>query len=140
MAWRQPQLKDIAATLSQKELDAYRQAPDFASGADPVTDLLARTAAFVRGKIRANGRVKMSPDPLEIPASLVSTAMDYAAYDVLKRQPVKMTEERQRAREQAIAELDKVARREVMPEDYQGGEDAGARAKPRFLDPPFRVL
>lgn len=49
MAWRKLMLRDIAAKLNQRELDAYRQHPDFASAADPVVDLLEMTAESVRG-------------------------------------------------------------------------------------------
>lgn len=140
MAWRAPTLKDIAATLSQKELDTYRQSPEFTSGDDPVLDLLRRTAAFVRSKIRRNGQVKMSPDADKIPESLISPAMDYAAYDILKRQPVKMTNERQKARDQAIAEFDKVARRETTPEDYNEDEGEIGKARPKFAPRPYRIL
>lgn len=140
MAWRTPTIRDIAATLSQKELDTYRQSPEFQTGTDPVADLLRRTAAFVRNKIRRNGQVKMSPAADEIPESLISPAMDYAAYDILKRQPVKLTEERQKARDQAIAEFDKIARREATPEDYNESEGGIGKAKPKFAPRPYRIL
>ena len=140
MAWRKPTVADIAATLSQNELDAYRQLPEFKSGADPIEALLSRTVSYVRAKIRRNGQVRMSPSADELPESLISPAMDYAAFDILKRQPVNMTEERRQAREQAIAEFERVADGRSTPESYEGGEDATGRASVLFADAPFRVL
>jgi hypothetical protein len=45
--WRKPTLEDIAATLSSKELEAYRSSTSFEAG-DPVEALIQRTAAMVR--------------------------------------------------------------------------------------------
>ena len=104
--WRTITLDDIAATLSQAELDAYRRsASDGAGAPDPVGDLLARTAEMIRGYIRANTSVRLNPAPWTLPDSLISPACDYAAYDVLKRMPVKITEPRQKARDAARVRL-----------------------------------
>lgn len=121
--WRSPTLADIGATLSRKELDAYRQSSDF-DGADPVEALLSRTAAMVRAHCRANGTVPLSSGAGEIPESLVSAAMDYAAFDILKRLPVGVGEDRRRAREQAVALFERVANRKVAIEPPDGEEAA----------------
>ena len=114
MAWRRPTVSDLAATLSQKEMDAYRQSAGF-DGADPCDRLVGRTCAMVRGYCQA-GRVKLSGAAEEIPESLVSPAMDYAAYDVLKRLPVPVGEDRRRARDQALELFQAVASGDFVPE------------------------
>ena len=97
MAWRTVDAKDLAATLSQTEIDAFRRSVP-AGGGDPVARLLSRTAAMVRGYVASNGKVAMGPAGT-LPESLVSPAMDYAAADVLKRMDTPMNEDRRRARE-----------------------------------------
>lgn len=134
MAWRRLELKDIAATLSQRELDDFRKHPDFESGSDPVADLLVRTAALVRGYIRKNAEVKMSPDEDAIPASLVSPACDYAAFDILKRLPSQIHEWRRAARDQAIALFKDVAENRVTPESHEADETSSQGVFPRFAE------
>lgn len=128
--WRPLKESDLIATLSKKEVDAYRTSAS-ADGGDPVADLLSRTAALVRGYVRAGGRATLSPVPGEIPEGLISPAADYAAYDVLKRMPVAIGEDRRRARDQAISLFDKVASGAVAPEDDGGGEGV-AESAPRY--------
>ncbi len=119
--------------MSQKELDDLKAHPATDSTADPIDDLLARTAALVRGYCRANGQVILSKNPDEIPESLISPAMDYAAFDILKRLPGGMSDERKDARDQAIALFDKVARNEVTPESADANDEQSNGARPRFL-------
>ena len=72
--------------------------------------------------MKANGRVKLSPDELEIPECTISPAMDYLAYDILKRIDAGISEERKEARRQAIAYFEKISSGEMSVEDY--GESA----------------
>lgn len=141
MAWRRITEADLAATISQRELDAYRRSPG-ADGADPVDALLARTAAMVRGYCRANTAVSLSADPLAVPDSLVSAAADYAAYDILKRMPVPVNEDRRKAREAAVALFEAVASNKMTPESDGSADSAAARAaSPLAGDPaPPRML
>lgn len=132
MAWRETTLADIAGTLSQKELDAFRKSPDFDTAVDPVADLLKRTAQMVRGYIRRNKQVKLSPEAYAIPESCISPAMDYAAYDILKRFPVAMTEERKRARDQAVEFFKDIAQNNMTVESYEEEEDSRNMAMPIF--------
>ena len=139
MAWRKPTLADIAATLSQRELDAYRQSSDF-GGADPVESLLSRTAEMVRSYCRANGEAAVSPVAGEIPESLVSPAMDYAAYDILKRLPINIGEDRRKARDQAIDIFKAVASNDISPEPYDGDDpEAQTSGTPRFNTPTLTL-
>lgn len=118
MAWRKPELRDIAAKLSQRELDAFRKSPDFVSAADPVADLLEMTAETVRGFCRTNKQVKMCPASATIPEGLMTFAMDYAAFDVLKRISLDPNEARKAAWEKALEIFQAVAEGKFIPESY----------------------
>ena len=113
--WRKVDESDLAATISQQEIDAYRQSSSL-DGSDPVERLLARTVALVRGYVATNGKVARMGPSGTLPESLVSPAMDYAAYDILKRVPVPVKEDRRRAREQAEALFKEIAAGKYTPE------------------------
>ena len=147
MAWRKPETRDLTAKLNQREVTAFKQHPDFASMADPASDILEQTAEMVRGYCRTNKQVRMSPELGTIPEGLMSPAMDYAAYDVLKRINVNINESRKAAWEKAIDLFEKVARGEYIPESWSsegepGEEDASSnRARPKFSDNQrFKIL
>lgn len=128
MAWRTLTEQDLAATLSQDEIGKYRRShPD---GADPVSDLLSRTAELVRAYCRANRSVRVPASAGLVPESLVSPAMDYAAFDVLKRLPLKVGEDRRKARDDAVALLEAVAAGRVTPESADDELDAAAAGSP----------
>lgn len=122
MAWRVPDIDDIYATLTKDEVEIYRTSANWTE--DPIKRLLTRSVAFVRGKLRANGNVRMSPNADEIPESTISPAMDYLAFDILKRLGVKISEERKEARREAVRFFERVADREETPESYGKSENA----------------
>ena len=126
--WRKPDENDLAATLSQREIDAYRKSASL-DGSDPVARLLSRTAALVRGYVATNGKVARMGPSGTLPESLISPAMDYAAYDVLKRQPVPVNDDRRLAREKAEALFADVAAGKFTPES-DGADDAAATDGP----------
>lgn len=139
MAWRKPETRDLTAKLNQRELAAFKQHPDFASMADPATDILEQTAEMVRGYCRTNRQVRMSPVLGTIPEGLISPAMDIAVFDVLKRINVNPNEARKAAWEKALELLEKVGKGEFIPESWAeketGEEDASSnRARPKFSD------
>lgn len=139
MAWRKPDIRDLTAKLNQKELQAFKIHPDYATAANPADDLLEQTAEFVRGFCRTNKQVKMSPDLGTIPEGLISPAMDVAAFDLLKRINVMPNEARKAAWEKALELFDRVAKGEYIPEswfpDGSGEDDASSnKATPRFSD------
>lgn len=144
MAWRKPEVRDIAAKLNQRELDAYRIHPDFASVADPVQDLLSMTAEAVRNYCRTNKTVKMSPEPGSIPEGLMTFAMDIAAYDVLTRINVPVKEERKAKWEKALEWMEKVASGQLTPESWsEDGTESDTesnRAEPAFCPARFKIL
>ena len=80
--WRTVDETDLAATLSQGEIDAFR-ADGPADGSDPVARLLQSTVETVRGYLSCNGAVRMGP-AVTLPRGLVIPAMDYAMGKVLK--------------------------------------------------------
>lgn len=131
--WRALTEADLVATLSAKEVAAFRESAGAASSGalDPVADLLARTAQMVRSYIRAGGRITLSPEGGRVPEGLISPACDYAAFDVLKRMPVAIGEDRRRAREQAIAIFEQVASGRVIPESEAG--EGAVNASPRYI-------
>ncbi|MBR4523248.1 MAG: DUF1320 family protein [Kiritimatiellae bacterium] len=108
MDWVTLSEADLAATISQREIDAFRQDAS-TDGTDAVQALLDRTAATVRVYLASNTAVRLDPDPLAIPPGLVSPACAIAAYDILKRLPVPVGEDRKNAKDEAMAMLSKIA-------------------------------
>lgn len=126
--WRTVDENDLAATLSQQEVNAYRRSASL-DGSDPVARLLSRTAALVRGYVATNGKVARMGPSGTLPESLISPAMDYAAFDVLKRVNVPVNEDRRRARERAEDLFRDVAQGKYTPE-ADGADDAASTDGP----------
>ena len=83
----------------------------------------------MRAYIATNGKVRRIGPSGTLPESLVSPAMDYAAYDVLKRINVPVSEDRRRARERAENLFERVATGKFTPES-DGADDAEATDGP----------
>ena len=134
MAWRKPTFQDIAAKLSQHEIDEYRISAGFVDGKtpDPIPDLLALTADRVRGYCRQNVAIRLSPNEHEIPSDLVSCAMDICAFDILKRMPMDVKDPRRIAYEQALQLLEKVAAGQYLPEPYGSTDEENDRVLPLY--------
>ena len=139
MAGITPTRDDLTATVSAAEITAFGECADFT---DAVDAILARTVSFVRGFVRA-GRVRLAADAGSIPASLLAPAIDYAASDLLKRFNVPMSEDRRKARADALALFEKVAARQLAVEPADGAEaldevpaapSSTAPCPPRMLD------
>ena len=141
MAWRAPTTADLIATLSKAEVDAFDQSAATGATTTASADLVARTAAFVRGFVRRNHRVRLGPAGT-IPEGLISPAMDYAAFDVLKRLPVEVGAARVKAREEALLLFEDIAANKVTPESYLEEEDGAVEeAFPSFsAPPPVRIV
>ena len=121
--WRTVDENDLAATLSQGEIDAFRQDASL-DGSDPVARLLTRTVAMVRGYIATNGKVRRMGHSGTLPESLISPAMDYAAADVLKRLNVPLNDDRRKARERAEDLFERVASGKFTPESDDADDTA----------------
>lgn len=134
MAWRLTTLQDIAAKLSQHEIDEYRLSAGFIEGKtpDPVLDLLTQTSDRVRGACRQNVAIRLSPNEHEIPSDLISAAMDICAFDILKRMPMDVKDPRRIAYEKALELLDRVATGQYLPEPYGSTDDENDRVLPLF--------
>ena len=141
--WIEVTEADLAATISQSEIEAYRRSGSH-DGRDCVADLLSRTVAVFRSWISCNGAVHLGP-PGTIPEGLVSPAMDYAAADLLKRIDRPLNEDRRRARERAEALCEKISQGVFAPESHtpSGTADDSTRpaTAPAFAAPnPVRLL
>ena len=121
MAWRKPDNEDLTATLSQVEVDEFNNSPDFRSQNNASERVIADTAELVRGYIRKlenKGAIKMHPEDGYIPTGLMNTAMDIAAFKMLKRFNLEPTEARKRAYEEAMQTLRDVGNELMIPESY----------------------
>lgn len=136
--WKTVTETDLASTLSQREIDVFRR--DAATdGSDAVAALLERTAARVRIYVATNRAVVMGEYP-SVPASLVSTVCDLAAYDILKRFPVEVGADRKAARDAAEALLKDIASGRIVPES-SGSDTVSVAATPSSTRPaPNRFL
>ena len=142
--WRTVDETDLAATLSQREIDAFRR-DGGVDGSDAVARVLETTVAHVRGWCSMNGAIKRFGPLGTIPASLVAPAMDYAAYRVLTRLASPVNEDRRKARERAEEIFDKIAQGAITPESYSEddavADDSRPAASPAFAPPsPARLL
>jgi len=141
--WREVDETDLAATISQREIDAFRKDGPL-DGSDPVARLLASTADTVRGYIGCNGAVRMGPAGT-IPRGLIIPAMDYAAAKVLNRIRVPLDDDRRTALERAENLFEKIAAGDITPESYtEDGEtddDSRPASRPGFAPAhPERLL
>jgi hypothetical protein len=114
--WRTVDETDLASSVSQGEIDAYR-ADGPVDGSVPVVRLLASTVYTVRGYISCNGAVRMGPSGT-IPRGLVIPAMDYAMAKVLNRIDVPLSEDRRAALRRAEEIFDKLAAGALAVESY----------------------
>ena len=138
MSWIKPTREDLTATISSEEIDAFSASADFS---DVVDANLRRTVQLVRGYVRAGG-VKLPADESLMPPSLLASAMDYAAYDLLKRFSVEIAEPRRRAREDALSIFKEVGagRMAVEPHEDEDGSSAVAVAPMTAPPTPARLL
>lgn len=136
MSWRRLTLQDVAAHLSQEEMDAFRQLGDFQSQADPIDDLCLEVAAFCRMKLRKNVYVRLSPDVAALPPELISPACDIVAFKILKRFPMEPHEARKLAYQNALDLLKEIQNDDCRPESYVaegGAEEEDLRNEPFWV-------
>lgn len=129
MAWRKPTTDDLITTLSSTEVAAYRRLAsqdDSGDGHVLISRLLESTAELVRSYCRSHGNIRLSPEPGTIPESLMAPAMDYAAFDLLKRMPLAIAEARTKARDDALRVLRDVADGRHTPESHGAPPDAAS--------------
>ena len=140
--WREVDENDLAASVSQGEIDAFRQ-DGALDGSDPVARLLGSTVSLVRSYCSMNGSVRMGP-PGTIPCGLVIPAMDYAMAKVLNRICVPLTEDRRSALRRAEEIFDNIAKGVITPESYSESgeidEDKRPATSPMADDGPRQTL
>ena len=137
--WRAPTETDLAAALSQREIDAFRASPAASMAEDPVAALLAQAAGEARAACRSNGRVRMGPDGT-VPPSLMRAVVAIAAFDALKRLPAPVGEDRRQAKDDALSLLEKVAQGRITPEGDGEDDDSRPATTPLADDGPPRTL
>lgn len=122
MNWRSPTKEDLIAVLSRKEVEKWTQDFDF----DPIPTLIKGAVAKVRGYIRSNGNVRLSPNAMELPESCIEAAMKLAAETILERINIKPNEARKETKKDTIRFLESVAARIINPESYEANEEQTA--------------
>ncbi|MCL1921988.1 MAG: DUF1320 family protein [Kiritimatiellaeota bacterium] len=121
--WLKPTEQDLQMSISQAEVDSYRDAATSDVTVDTVEAILARTADLVRGYCRANPGIRLGPAGT-IPGGLLAAAMDYAAVDVVKRTPSGVSDERRRARETALQMFRDAADGKMLVTSFGDADDA----------------
>lgn len=122
--WRSPTEKDLGSSISAAEIEAYRTAAADEEQGDAITNLLTRTVDHVRGYLRGNSKIKMGPKGT-LPESLIAPAMDFAAFDAVKRVPRANTEDRRSARSAAVTLFGRVQSGTYDVESYGAEESQG---------------
>lgn len=126
MAWRAPTFDDLTAKLSEAEIEAFNQ--DVADVGTPAAALLEQTADMVRGYISANRAAVLADAEHSLPPMLIGPAMDYLAFDILKRLDIVPNEARAKAREAAQALFEKIAEGKITPEPGKAVEPGAPSA------------
>jgi phage gp36-like protein len=128
--------QDLAAHISQREIDEFRLSQGFVDGMtpDPVKDLLLCASEEIRGACRAYPGIRLCPKQYTIPESLVATASEIVAYRLLKRMPlqIEITDARTNAYNQAMERLAKVATGAFLPESYNSTDLTNNRNIPLY--------
>lgn len=120
--WRVPKEDDFFAMLEDSEARAF--AVNFEADSAPITRQIGLAVAHVRGCVRSGRKCRMPSDEGLLPDMLIAPAMDYAAYNLLKRLGIEVNETRTKAYDRACSLFEKVAAGTIAPEDF--GEDPAA--------------
>lgn len=136
MPWVRINEQDLIASLSKQELDAFRTSSDFES--DPVEKQIAAVVAKVRSHIRASRTATLDPDPMTLPPSVVSDAMDFLRYVILTRHDIPVNESRTKAWESAKETFRDIASGKIKVEDGVEPVPSGSVAVPSIsVKPPI---
>lgn len=114
--WREITKEDLIATLSEEEAELF--GAGFALDDAPLRTQLENITATVRGHIRSGRKCRMSPNEKLVPDFLITPAMDYAAYNLLKRRRLPVNEARTHAYDRACQLFEKVSTGVIVPEDF----------------------
>lgn len=134
--WRVITISDVAAHISQVEIDEFRNSQGFVDGfsRDPVAEIISSVSEEVRGACRAYAGIRLCPTQYTVPESLIGTACEIIAYRLLKRMPlqIEISEARTKAYTMAMERLSKVATGEFLPESFGSTDEQNNRNIPLF--------
>ena len=119
--WRAPTIADLSLSISETELDAYSAAAT--ESGETAEGLLRRGADLARGYLRRNRAVTLGPAGT-VPEAVVAPLMDYLAVDVVKRTPLGVSDDRRRARDQALQLFRDIAADRYDVESHGAEDDA----------------
>ena len=119
MAWKQPTQDDFFATLDAEEAALFARNEN--DDRTPIDLQIAMTVSHVRGFIRSGRKCRMPSDESLLPDMLITPAMDFAAFNLLKRLRRNVNESRTKAYDRACSLFEKIGQGAIVPEDY--GED-----------------
>ena len=139
--WRAPTEDDFFATLDENEADSFARNLD--ADRAPIRQHIALAVSHVRGCVRSGRKCRMPSDEGLLPDMLIAPAMDYAAFNLLKRQGLIVNESRTESYRRACSLFEKTASGAIAPEDYGESpadvEPASALARPS-ISPKRRLL
>ena len=135
MSWRKPTEDDFFATLEEDEANLFARNPS--TDLAPVTRQIGLAVAHARGCVRSGRKCRMPSDEGLLPDMLVAPAMDYAAFNLLKRLRRNPNDARTKAYERACSLFEKVASGAIVPEDY-GEDPADVQPAPSLPQPSVR--
>lgn len=117
--WKAPDIDDFYATLEESEADLFARTDG--SAIDTIQRQIALAVSHARGFIRSGRKCRMAADESLLPEMLVAPAMDFAAFNLLKRLRRDVNDSRTKAYERACSLFEKIGAGAIVPEDY--GED-----------------
>ena len=130
--WRVPDINDLLNSISQREIDAFNNAAASSSDAntsDPTVRQIRSAVAFVRGYIASSPKgVLLDKDQTTLPDGLIPPAMDYCAYQILKRLPGDISQSRTDARKEAIDLFKLIPLGDYIPESHSSTAASGSKS------------
>ena len=125
MSWREITENDLASTLSQGEIEAFRQ-DGAQDGADAVSRTIALATAKARIYISSNSFIRIGPLGT-LPEGVIPAVCDIVAYRLLRRLPVAVGEDRRLAAQKAEEMLEKIANGLLKVESDDEEDELAAR-------------
>lgn len=128
MAWITPSADDVKTRLTGAELAAFRTVALASGQADPITQIMLDCVNEVRGYVAAGGYTMGAAGT--IPPQTLAPALAIISYRLATRLPLKVSEDRRKQYEDAIAYFrDVAAKRSLIEQDASGELAVGATSK-----------
>lgn len=136
--WRELTEADVHGVLSAPELAAY-QAAAAAGGQDPMADAIAAVVNQCRGYIGDNPSNQLA-EGLTLPERVHLSALHLVRVELLTRLDIEVSEDRRRAKADAIRFFERVADGKVAIESPTGSvEESGGTPRMETLNSRDRV-